>query len=186
MTPSRQVHRSATVASVALVAGFILYVAFFAHDARKVNALRAASAPAAVRTPMTLLDVDMTDAKVLGTLESTSGPDPRSRRVWTAVQTHEWLFLNSDIVGRTCPDLLGVFARANVSEGPGFTPETLELLVSSLEGKLANIGAFVPRYANAPDLAKCPGFAYDVQTHMLRVGARRVALLAKQQPGLAY
>lgn len=131
----------------------------------------------------TAIQVDMTDAKLLGGVGMTTGKYPTPYRFWTGIEAKGWMLLNGDTGAATCREALEYFAKANKPYAE-FNASALDLLLSSLNGKTVTIAAFVPTYTQAPaGLENCLGYSFDAETGRLKVGSRFVAIMSGYQPG---
>lgn len=133
------------------------------------------------------IPVDMSSAKVIGGVTSTGGRVSTHYRFWTGLQSEDWLFLNGERTNMVCSSILSAFARHNGAAHNQMAPETLDMVVSALDGRTVAIDAYVPKFTEAPNtdgLSLCPGFRYDEVSRTLKVGSRTVAIFSPNQKQL--
>lgn len=134
-------------------------------------------------TQQTTAEVDFTGARALGAISSTAGKNPQLYRLWTALETRNWMLLNGQAGASTCPAALNYYVRQ--LPRMELSPAALDIALSALDGKTAVVGMYVPRFTHEPDLKGCLGYRYDVENQVLKVGKRTVTFLAPEQPGMA-
>lgn len=165
------------IVAVLAIGAFSLY-GMQAQDENQNRANARHSNLLEVKPQPTPLDLDMRGAKLISGAGITAEKFPRTFEFWTSIEADGWVLLNGERGADTCPAALRYFARQNA---PKITPspDSLGLLVSSLEGKRATFDAFVPTYKQAPaGLENCLGYSFDATTGRLKLGDRFVALYA--------
>lgn len=171
-----------------LLAVTFVGLAAWGEAAKETNRARAAQQQglqeAAVSKPeLSTVQADFTGARALGSVESTSGRNPQLYRLWTALETKDYMFLNGQYGAATCARALDYYASK--LPAVNFSPAAMDVALSALEGKKAVVGAYIPRFSHEPDLRNCLGYHYDAEQKVLKVGARTVAFIGPDQPGLA-
>lgn len=110
--------------------------------------------------------------------------NPSYATYWAMVETDDWVLLNGPKGTALCPQVLGPFGFANAPY-EAMSVGNLRILAIGYKNKPITLQVFVPRFSTKPaGLEACPGFEHDPATGTLKVGAKKIAYLAKQQPNL--
>lgn len=121
----------------------------------------------------------------VATEERSSGGKVRtSYVVWKFFETQDWVLLNGADAQNVCAPVFKAFMEANAPKA-AFTLDQMEALTVAYRGQDVELWAHVPRFNGKPaGLAKCPGFGFDAERGLVTLGARPVAVMALEQPGL--
>ena len=117
-------------------------------------------------------------------VESSGGKFPETRTYWVTAETDDWVFFNGPRGTEVCEAVLEDFGDVN-ARSETYSLAAMRILSSGFKDKPIEIRALVPRFKSAPaGLDRCPGFRYDPESHLLLVGAKKLAYLAPNQPRL--
>lgn len=133
-----------------------------------------------------VIEVDMSDARIMGAAPSPYRRGSYPKSTWTALEAGDWFLLNGNQSLSSCYFVLEPFARANGMLLYYWPLENISVGISAWKGKTKKVSVRIPRFNGRPDgLEQCIGYSYDAKTKMLLVGSRKVAFIDEYQPDWA-